>query len=112
MLTTQLYFDEGVTEQVYEREPYNANSGRDTLNEADSIFDEALLLDLRPEGKGYLGADLVRHCRRLIAGAPQGLRESPRGDEGPDGLEQEETPVPLVEGNGGQDPRADRLSAR
>ncbi len=55
VLTTQLYFDEGVTEQVYEREPYNANSGRDTLNEGDSIFDEALLLDLRPEGKGYLG---------------------------------------------------------
>jgi len=55
VLTSQLYFDEDVTSQVYEREPYAADSGRDTFNDDDMLFDEVLLLDLSPEGGGYLG---------------------------------------------------------
>lgn len=55
MLTTQLYFDEEVTAVVYEREPYASDSGRDTFDDTDGIFDQALLLDLSPEGDGYLG---------------------------------------------------------
>ena len=55
VLTTQLYFDEDVTSKVYEHEPYAADSGRDSFNDSDSLFDDSLLLDLSPEGDGYLG---------------------------------------------------------
>jgi protocatechuate 3,4-dioxygenase beta subunit len=55
VLTTQLYFDEAVTAAVYEEEPYASRGGRDTLNEDDGVFDEALVLDLTEEGGGYLG---------------------------------------------------------
>jgi protocatechuate 3,4-dioxygenase beta subunit len=55
VLTTQLYFDEEVTASVYEREPYASDSGRDTFNDNDNIFDEQLLLKLSEDGDGYLG---------------------------------------------------------
>ena len=54
-MTTQLYFDEDVTATVYEREPYSSDSGRDTFNDGDGIFDEQTLLALSKEGGGYLG---------------------------------------------------------
>jgi hypothetical protein len=40
---------------VYEREPYVQDSGRDTFNDTDNIFDESLLLKVSEEGDGYLG---------------------------------------------------------
>jgi protocatechuate 3,4-dioxygenase beta subunit len=55
VLTTQLYFDEEITAAVYEREPYASDSGRDTFNDSDGIFDERLLLDLSERDDGYLG---------------------------------------------------------
>jgi protocatechuate 3,4-dioxygenase beta subunit len=54
-LTTQLYFDDAVTDVVYEREPYTARGERDQRNDTDGIFDEALLLDLSRDGNGWLG---------------------------------------------------------
>lgn len=54
-LTTQLYFGEDVSAAVYEHEPYASDSGRDTFNEDDGIFDESLLLTLAEDGDGYLG---------------------------------------------------------
>jgi protocatechuate 3,4-dioxygenase beta subunit len=54
-LTTQFFFDDKVSERVYESSPYSQRSGRDVLNDNDNIFDESLLLDLSREGKGYLG---------------------------------------------------------
>jgi protocatechuate 3,4-dioxygenase beta subunit len=55
VLTTQLYFDEAVTEAVYAGEPYSQDTGRNTFNENDRIFDESLLLTLSRDGDGYLG---------------------------------------------------------
>jgi protocatechuate 3,4-dioxygenase beta subunit len=55
MLTTQLFFDEAVTDAVYAEPPYTQSTGRDRRNDADSIFDESLLLTLLPDGDGYLG---------------------------------------------------------
>jgi protocatechuate 3,4-dioxygenase beta subunit len=55
VLTTQLYFDEAVTAAVSERQPYASDADRDTFNDTDPIFDEALLLALTQEGDGYLG---------------------------------------------------------
>jgi protocatechuate 3,4-dioxygenase beta subunit len=54
-LTTQLYFDEDVTTTVYESEPYSSDTGRDTFNENDGIFDAANILTLSQDGDGYLG---------------------------------------------------------
>jgi protocatechuate 3,4-dioxygenase beta subunit len=56
MLTTQLYFDDAVTDVVHAREPYAARGERDQRNDTDGIFDEALLLDLSKDGDGYVGA--------------------------------------------------------
>ena len=55
MLTTQLFFDEAVTEQVYTRTPYSTHSGRDMFNDQDGIFDAALVLTVREDGDGYRG---------------------------------------------------------
>lgn len=63
MLTTQLYFDDDYSAAVYEREPYASREGRDTFNDGDPLFDDALLLKLSEEDEGHLGLisfDLAR----------------------------------------------------
>lgn len=55
VLTTQLYFDEDITESVSAREPYARPTERDAFNGTDTIFDERLLLTLSEDGDGYLG---------------------------------------------------------
>ena len=55
MLTTQLFFDDDFTEAVYAQEPYASDTGRNTFNDDDSIFDDALLLTLSESGDEYLG---------------------------------------------------------
>lgn len=56
--TSQLYFDDALTDQVHQREPYAGKGQRRTRNENDRIFQQggsALLLDLSPAGDGYRG---------------------------------------------------------
>ena len=53
-LTTQLYFDDEVSNRVYAQAEYA--KGRAGTNDEDGIFDESLLLTLREDGGGYLGA--------------------------------------------------------
>jgi protocatechuate 3,4-dioxygenase beta subunit len=55
MLTTQLYFDDGYSAAVYRQEPYASRRRRETFNDGDGLFDEALLLKLSREGEGHLG---------------------------------------------------------
>jgi protocatechuate 3,4-dioxygenase beta subunit len=55
VLTTQLYFEDTVTQQVYGSAPYSGHTGRDTTNTNDSIFDRSGLLTIQPQGNGYLG---------------------------------------------------------
>jgi protocatechuate 3,4-dioxygenase beta subunit len=55
VLTSQVFFDEAVTDAVYARQPYSNRPDRETRNEDDNIFDDRLVLTLRPEGDGYLG---------------------------------------------------------
>jgi hypothetical protein len=47
--------DDDFTSTVYGRQPYASDTGRDTFNTNDSIFDEKLLLTLSEDGDGYLG---------------------------------------------------------
>jgi protocatechuate 3,4-dioxygenase beta subunit len=56
VLTTQLYFDDAVSDRVFADEPYASRGERDQRNDTDGIFDDALLLDLSREGDGYVGA--------------------------------------------------------
>ena len=57
-LTTQLFFDEAVTEKVIAQPPYDARGTRFTRNARDGIFRggraESLLVDLAPQGSGYV----------------------------------------------------------
>jgi protocatechuate 3,4-dioxygenase beta subunit len=59
--TSQLYFDDGLTDRVFERAPYNRKGPRTTRNPQDGIYrmrntGEALLLPLTTEGDGYRGS--------------------------------------------------------
>lgn len=56
--TSQLYFDESVTDAVHSQPPYNSRGQRDTTNARDGVFAQGgsqLLLPVRPEGTGYAG---------------------------------------------------------
>ena len=55
MLTTQFYFDDGVTARVFREEPYASDQGRDTSNDDDAAYSDQLELTLSEEGDGYLG---------------------------------------------------------
>lgn len=59
VLTSQLYFPEAVTDQVFALEPYSRRPGRDTTNETDSIFatgGEPAIVDVSAIDNGYRGA--------------------------------------------------------
>ncbi|MHA6795941.1 hypothetical protein ACVGVM_20860 [Pseudonocardia bannensis] len=54
MLTSQLFFDEAVTDAVYTAAPYSDHTGRDTTNSDDRIFDSRLILTTRRTTDGYV----------------------------------------------------------
>ncbi len=59
VFTTQLYFPEAVTQQVFAGAPYNERPGRDTTNDSDEMFSgggENALLAIRPTELGYWAA--------------------------------------------------------
>jgi protocatechuate 3,4-dioxygenase beta subunit len=54
--TSQLYFDEAVTDQIFKQAPYNGKDGRRTMNNGDSIFrrdGKELLLVPAKTSQGY-----------------------------------------------------------
>lgn len=57
--TSQLYFDEGLTDAVHAKAPYAARGQRSVRNERDGIFrrqgGQSLILDVQPKGDGYTG---------------------------------------------------------
>jgi protocatechuate 3,4-dioxygenase beta subunit len=55
VLTTQLFFDDAVSDRVFAAPPYDAHGEREQRNDGDGIFDRALVLDLSEDGEGYLG---------------------------------------------------------
>jgi protocatechuate 3,4-dioxygenase beta subunit len=54
-LTTQLFFDDAVTDEVFAAAPYDSRGERDQRNDSDGIFDPALVLDLSRDGDAYVG---------------------------------------------------------
>jgi protocatechuate 3,4-dioxygenase beta subunit len=56
--TSQLYFDEKLTDVVHAQAPYNTKGRRDTTNQADGIFRSGgsqLVIPVTAEGNGYQG---------------------------------------------------------
>jgi protocatechuate 3,4-dioxygenase beta subunit len=56
VLTTQLFFDDAVSDGVLAAEPYAQQGPRDTRNDTDSFFDPAAQLRLAPAAGIWLGA--------------------------------------------------------
>ena len=56
VLTTQLYFDETISDSVMALEPYSSRGEQETRNADDFGYDESLTVALDPEGEGYVGA--------------------------------------------------------
>jgi protocatechuate 3,4-dioxygenase beta subunit len=57
--TSQLFFDDALTDQVHVQAPYNSRGARDVLNASDNIYQgggDQMLLSLTPEGDGYATA--------------------------------------------------------
>jgi len=52
VLTSQLFFPEGITDRVYAEEPYRSGGVRDTGNDSDGIFDEDLVVTASEEDGG------------------------------------------------------------
>jgi protocatechuate 3,4-dioxygenase beta subunit len=56
--TSQLYFDEAVTDQVHAQAPYAQKGQRDTTNDSDGIFRRGgnqLMLQLTGDAQAYVG---------------------------------------------------------
>lgn len=55
VLTTQLYFDEAASDEVYKYAPYTSRKGQRTSNLQDGIYDKTGLVTIAPAKGGYLG---------------------------------------------------------
>jgi protocatechuate 3,4-dioxygenase beta subunit len=59
VLTTQLFFDDAVSDGVFGAEPYRAHGPRDTRNDTDAFFSPTAQLRLAPDGDRWLGASIL-----------------------------------------------------
>ena len=55
VLTTQLYFDDALSDRVLAARPYSERGERDQRNDADPIFEEALVMTAKTDGEGVRG---------------------------------------------------------
>ena len=55
LLTTQLFTTREFDDKVYAGAPYSEDTGRDTFNDTDSIYEDGLELSLTDDGDGVLG---------------------------------------------------------
>ncbi len=56
VFTSQLFFDDTLSDQVFAREPYASKGQRNTFNRNDGIYQDALLVDVAPASDGYATA--------------------------------------------------------
>lgn len=55
VLTSQLYFDDSLSDRVYASAPYSAMGRRDVTNANDGIFASQTVMTVKKDGDGYLG---------------------------------------------------------
>jgi protocatechuate 3,4-dioxygenase beta subunit len=53
VFTSQLFFDDTLTDQVLRQPPYTAGSQQRTLNSTDGIYDSSMLMLVTPTDQGY-----------------------------------------------------------
>ena len=74
--TSQLYFDDALSDRVFTQEPYVTDEARDVLNVNDMIFSDGgdqLLLALTESGEGYAATfDLGLHLPAAAVGGADG----------------------------------------
>jgi protocatechuate 3,4-dioxygenase beta subunit len=63
VFTSQLFFDDSLSDQVFTQAPYASKGQRDTLNSTDSIYQDLMLLTVAKTDQGYtttfpIGLDL------------------------------------------------------
>jgi hypothetical protein len=57
VFTSQLFFDDALSQQVFAQAPYTSKASTpDTLNSTDSIYQDLLLLTTAQAGQGYAAA--------------------------------------------------------
>jgi protocatechuate 3,4-dioxygenase beta subunit len=56
VLTTQLFFDDAVSDAVLALDPYRQHPGRDTRNDTDAFYADQALLRTAPQGDRWLAA--------------------------------------------------------
>jgi hypothetical protein len=54
--TSQLFFDDGLSDQVFTQAPYAGRGERSTRNQNDGIYNDQLLLDVSPAADGFAAA--------------------------------------------------------
>jgi protocatechuate 3,4-dioxygenase beta subunit len=57
--TSQMFFDEAITDSVLARAPYSQKGSPDTRNARDNIFNPDLVVPLSAEGDGYSGTSHI-----------------------------------------------------
>jgi protocatechuate 3,4-dioxygenase beta subunit len=75
--TTQLFFDEALTDSIHALPPYAAHGARDMTNARDRIFQsgDKAVLDLAKRGDGYAATyDIALDLSDVAAGRPDGGR--------------------------------------
>jgi protocatechuate 3,4-dioxygenase beta subunit len=75
--TTQLFFDEALSDEVHGRPPYAANGRRDTVNARDGIFQrgDKTVLDVAKRGDGFVATyEIALDLSDGAAGRPDGGR--------------------------------------
>ena len=91
--TSQLFFNDDVSDAVFQQAAYKRNAKRDQYNARDGIFREGgdgLLLDLKPLGDGFkatfdIGLDLSKPSRGRGGPGGGGPNGGPPGFGGPGG---------------------------
>jgi len=56
VLTTQLYFDDELSDKVHAGSAYSRRGDRDRLNASDGIFAASLIVPAKADDDGYVGA--------------------------------------------------------
>lgn len=73
--TSQLFFDETLSDEVHGQKPYASKGQRDTSNSADNIYNDLLLLTVNQTAEGYAATfDIGLDLADTSTGQPDGFR--------------------------------------
>ncbi|MCB0211552.1 MAG: intradiol ring-cleavage dioxygenase [Anaerolineae bacterium] len=73
VFTSQLFFDDSLTDQVFTQAPYAEKGQRDTLNSTDDIYQDLLLLNTSQTAEGYAAAfDIGLDLSTMGTGSSEG----------------------------------------